>query len=205
MKTRIAQIRLGILSACLLVAVSAWAMSSDYVSSILGGGRLLRFNDHVTVYYYLDALENSPNWDYRTRDFLKDQVVADAFSDWANAIGGRIRFQETSSESRANIRIHWRNGFNDPSLLGLEHPELMVNGKYLIQADIQMTLTQNGKMLNSQQLKAIALHEIGHALGMHGHSPYKGDIMYAAIQPGVYRLSARDIETIRQMYNREPG
>jgi Matrixin len=205
MKTKLTRIRLGILSMCLFFAVSGWAIGGDYVSSILAGGKLLRFNDNVTVYYYLDALENSANWDYRTRDFLKDQVVADAFNDWQNALGGQVRFQETANENRANIRIHWRNGFNDPSLLGLERPQLMMGGKYLVQADIQMTLTQNGKMLNTQQLKAIALHEIGHALGMHGHSPYTRDIMYPAIQPGVYRLSTRDIETIRQMYNMDPG
>jgi len=204
MKTMMKRMYWGLILIVLLLGSTTWATSGDYFSSILLGGKLLRFNDKVPVYYYLDVLQEG-NWDYRTRDFIKDQVIADAFTEWQNCIGGSIRFKQTSVEKNANIRIHWRNGFDDPNLLGLERPQLVMGGKYLLLADIQITLTENGKMIELPKLKAIALHEIGHALGMHGHSPYTGDIMYPAILPGVSRLSSRDIETMREMYNRDPG
>ena len=50
------------------------------------------------------------------------------------------------------------------------------------------------------------LHEIGHALGIHGHSPNPQDVMFSNATPEVYStLSKRDINTIRRMYNLPPA
>ena len=45
------------------------------------------------------------------------------------------------------------------------------------------------------------LHEIGHALGMHGHSPNNHDVMFLAATPEpIAKLSDRDKATIRKIY-----
>lgn len=182
----------------------AQAASDTYFPNILVNGKLQRFNDSSKVLYYrLDALENSPGWDYRKWDFLKDEVVKQAFQEWELAMGGKIDFRETTDPKLVDIAVHWRNGFDDRNILGIERPNT-IGGKFLIEADIEITLTSGGKPLDEKKLKAVALHEIGHALGMNGHSPYPGDLMYPSIQPGVNKLSARDIRTIEQIYATKP-
>jgi predicted Zn-dependent protease len=71
-------------------------------------------------------------------------------------------------------------------------------------------------------MRAIVLHELGHALGIKGHSLSKGDIMYWQVQeknrqvrvPGiaypfawktlVSKPSQRDLNTLIRLYN-TPG
>jgi predicted Zn-dependent protease len=73
-----------------------------------------------------------------------------------------------------------------------------------------------------EEMRAIVLHELGHALGIRGHSLSKGDIMYFEVQekghhvrvPGVYypiiwkslvsKPSHRDLNTLIRLYN-TPG
>jgi predicted Zn-dependent protease len=53
-----------------------------------------------------------------------------------------------------------------------------------------------------EAIQATALHELGHAFGLWGHSDNPGDAM--AVSPGsqpVLRLSARDLATIRWLYS----
>jgi len=51
-------------------------------------------------------------------------------------------------------------------------------------------------------LKNIATHELGHALGMLGHSPVKGDMMYTNTDE-YSRISQRDINTVTKLYQRK--
>ena len=49
-------------------------------------------------------------------------------------------------------------------------------------------------------LESTARHELGHALGLWGHSPHAEDVMYAA-QIGLYpAISDRDVQTLRLLY-----
>jgi len=51
-------------------------------------------------------------------------------------------------------------------------------------------------------LKNITTHELGHALGMLGHSPVKGDMMYTNTDE-YSRISQRDINTVTKLYQRK--
>jgi predicted Zn-dependent protease len=75
---------------------------------------------------------------------------------------------------------------------------------------------------SKDEMRAIVLHEMGHALGIAGHSPSKGDIMYWKVQESKHRLnlpgviypiafkslvskpSQRDLNTLIRLYN-TPG
>ena len=53
--------------------------------------------------------------------------------------------------------------------------------------------------LTQKEVRAVCLHEFGHALGLWGHSPYEGDINYAVVS--AQHPSERDINTLRKLYN----
>ncbi len=54
--------------------------------------------------------------------------------------------------------------------------------------------------LTQKEIRAVCLHELGHALGLWGHSPYEGDINYAIVSAAQHP-SQRDINTLRKLYN----
>lgn len=49
-------------------------------------------------------------------------------------------------------------------------------------------------------LKATARHELGHALGIWGHSPVEGDVLYFSQVRTPPSISARDINTLKKIY-----
>lgn len=53
-----------------------------------------------------------------------------------------------------------------------------------------------------QCLQNIVTHELGHALGMLGHSPNQADIMFPVTDEHS-RLSQRDINTVKKLYNQK--
>ena len=68
------------------------------------------------------------------------------------------------------------------------------------------TRENDGKPPTEHAFRHTCMHEIGHALGIAGHSPNKNDIMVATHvespfdDPKTLRLSARDIQTIKFIY-----
>lgn len=61
----------------------------------------------------------------------------------------------------------------------------------------------NGVVASTDQIHEVVLHEMGHALGLAGHSDDPRDIMYpSASQDGTRRLSGRDRNTLRELYAR---
>lgn len=86
---------------------------------------------------------------------------------------------------------------------GVASPLLQYNGmKYnnktpVIKINVKITDGMSEDQAKIK-IKQIALHQLGHSIGIIGHSPYPDDIMYENFT--VNELSQRDINTIKEIY-----
>lgn len=75
--------------------------------------------------------------------------------------------------------------------------KLLVPGKVSITCAIR---DRRGRVLSSELMQAVIAHELGHAMGIAGHSPNTDDLMYAQLQPGLITPQERDINTAKSAY-----
>lgn len=75
----------------------------------------------------------------------------------------------------------------------------------IVNAEVKI-LTKFEGPLTDRELRRVCLHEVGHALGLQGHSPNPDDVMYP-VATFIQRtdLSSRDVKTIRLLYAGYPS
>ena len=138
------------------------------------------------------------------------QKVKQAFDVWKNASKGQISYKYVNDKNQANIFVSFKEKLssNDDSngyMAGLAKPYPL--GNYLDKASIQFATirTVDNKPVSLTALYNCALHEIGHSLGIYGHSSIEGDIMYSVTNDKdnntLKSLSKRDINTINNLYS----
>jgi hypothetical protein len=125
---------------------------------------------------------------------FNDQVRA-AFTNWTDA-GVPLRFAFVHDSAGADIHVTWVDRFAEP-----------ISGKtlwarddhwWIVSADITLAVHhQDGDALDVPQIRAIALHEIGHLIGL-DHTGDASNIMAAKVR--VRELSAADQATARLLY-----
>jgi hypothetical protein len=115
---------------------------------------------------------------------------------WNEALEGRLNYSYTKNRHDADITLDWVPAFPDPYVAGLTtyrvgHAAIEIKTMGVPEADI----------------KGNIIHELGHALGISGHSNTPGDIMVgtrkwhragSAYNP---QLSKRDIQAIQRLYS----
>ena len=149
--------------------------------------------------------------------YYKTEILR-AFSQWQSTTGF-ITFA-TTDNSNANIKVEVTappsNMCNDKEckyVVGFTTPNY--RGEILNQMKITLYSTDpNGNFFSDKELYNTILHEIGHALGIMGHSYSTEDLMYmstddtasfyAPYRSSFQYLSSKDINTIRLLYKLVP-
>ena len=160
--------------------------SPDYVSEVLVGGQPLIF-DRPEIRY---SIVEPSGWPKSMANKLEAPVMR-AIGNWENALKGKIKFVPAGSSGGDDLLIRFVTDLPSAGVASIR-PGNRYRPEIRILTDVQ------GQLPESATLETVACHEIGHALGLWGHSDYPGDCMYPI---AVRRTpSPRDIKTIRLLY-----
>lgn len=134
-------------------------------------------------------------------------VLKEAFEEWAAATEGKVQVQYISDPAAAGIDVRWTDNPKDllnPAEGGQALVFPSVNGR-IMQVKVQLLtrLVNSPNPLSKEALKQMCLHEIGHSLGLLGHSSDPGDAMFSSVNFEAPHpvLSDRDKKTIQSLYS----
>lgn len=138
-----------------------------------------------------------------------DQCLIKCFQDWGNCSGGKISFKGVSDPKTADIVCTWTSD-TSKFMNSAEAGETTVYGSQAgIQHVTMLVLTVPHPMspsipVSENRLRWICLHEIGHALGLGGHTRNPQDIMFFTTPlADVWKeLTPRDCNTIQTLYSK---
>ncbi len=162
----------------------------DYIKNMYRNGILYRWPPSAVKVYV------APN--------INQALAKKAFSEWEKKTSQVITFVFVENPSYAKVHVSFVDKLNKDSFdktfqAGNCHYEF--SGKYISSANIKiLTVAPNGQKIPSDVLYATLLHEIGHSIGLLGHSTNPNDVMATASRNVVTSLSQRDVNTAIKLY-----
>ena len=127
-----------------------------------------------------------------------------ALGEWQKKTNKLISFEYTNSPLDAKIIVDFTNKLEDTStkeayIAGYSKP--YYQGENIIKSEIHILSVdpQTGQEMESAKLFHTIVHEVGHSLGLNGHSPKQNDVMYYS-SSSTKELTQRDLNTINLLY-----
>lgn len=142
------------------------------------------------------------------------QGAREAFDIWSKFFPLRL----VAEPDRADIRMGWEESVEAAGEAGVETDWVRFRqaGSGLNSRRIAIITVDLSRRWSKDEMRAIVLHELGHALGIKEHSDSARDIMYWQMQEKVHQVmlpypvfwkslvkqpSARDLNTLIRLYN----
>lgn len=146
-------------------------------------------------------------------------ILTDCFDAWMRAAQGRLGYLVVPRKEQADLTCDWTSNPGDVTGQGTESEQGVAHvmgrdrgaGVVEISRATIRVLTidkEQGdvKPVSDDVMKKTCLHEIGHALGLMGHSPNSHDVMFFSESPTVWPvLSKRDKATMLRLYQSYPA
>lgn len=180
-------------------AVLADADSGSYLDDLLRGhdSTLTRWPNRteVPLAVWIQPRSDVPNWSASLV-----AAVTDAFAVWENT-GIPVRFLFVDDALAADVSVRWIDRFDEP-ISGTT--AWSRDDRWWI-TDARVTLAvhqRHGLALDAEAMRALALHEIGHVLGL-DHASDSTYIMSPRVR--VRGLTSADRATVRRLYQLPPG
>ncbi len=162
---------------------------------------------------YYDELENKRYWGKMPitvwiEPSSNDFNLKNAFNTWQTALYPTISFKMVQKQEDANIVVKFIDKAEKycphvKNAAGCNLSRVYNNNKNMLY-DSKIYLSRYGALnerISDSYIYGTLCHEIGHALGMGGHSDNRSDVMYG--KSGTYntRPTARDIRTLERIYS----
>ncbi|WMU93257.1 photosystem I assembly protein [Microcystis phage MaAM05] len=168
----------------------------NYLTHVIPNGKIVHFSTQkMPLIVYISNGFHINGWHTGMK-----QAVSSAMRRWQSASGGKVSFVQTANANQADITVRWQKNFSD-NILGVSPFQSV--GDTIIRSDITLAVyyPNSDQPIPQVELVTIATHEMGHAIGLKGHSPYPDDVMYySTSHSGEQALSQRDINTIGMLY-----
>ncbi len=180
-------------------------IGSNYTDNVLYEERLIRWNNSEPITYSISYDGSIPN------DYI--DAVREAFQSWQDATNGEISFRDTPGNTNPNIAVTFTNSLRrtnyafDDKQSGSAVP--LAKDNNLNKVDVYIKPSDlTGVRISREEVYSIAQHEIGHAIGLWGHSADPNDVMYYT---GDYSgnherkmVTTRDLNTLKAVYRMNP-
>lgn len=151
-----------------------------------------RYQDPVRIYLTTDTVENF-------QPAFVD-AVRSALTRW-DQVNLPVRFTFVDDSTRAEVTFRWRRQF-DIDRTGQTDLTWDRDGHVLSAVVTIATFDPNNHPMGVEDVRVVALHEIGHMLGLN-HSSDSTDVMYGHTL--ARDLSLRDERTAQLLYELSPG
>ena len=143
-------------------------------------------------------VQSRPDLEDWNEEYL--DAVSDAFMAW-DAVELPVRFRMVRDSTDAEIHVSWIPKFNE-QISGRTRWSRDDNW-WIVNASIMLAIHhQQGDRLDKSAMKAMALHEVGHLLGL-DHTANAGSIMAPRVR--IRELAAVDVATVRVLYSVPAG
>ena len=133
-------------------------------------------------------------------------ILKQSFEDWAKASNGGVAFQFVENPKSALLQVFWTDKISDlKNAAEAGDARLFMDQSYISRAEVWFLTKPVVAPLNDNYFRLISLHEIGHSLGLSGHTTNPDDIMfYSATFKDAWReLSGRDSRSITRLYQND--
>ncbi len=182
-------------------------IGSTYIDNVLYEDQLVRWNSTPSnpITYNVSSHVMVPN------EYM--DAVKTAFVNWQTVTNGELYFKEVASAKDAKISVVFKDsamvvGKQDKNVSATAVPSMKGDTLYKVDISIKDKNARNQKY-TKEQLLTLAQHQIGHALGLWGHSADERDIMY---YDGDYLtehtfkkgISQKDVNTLLLIYRMIP-